>query len=271
MSETQSVAVAGLGAVGGQVAAALAAGKIPGLTLAAVSARDAQKTRTYLSGIGANIPLVPLAELAALADIVVEALPASEFEEAAVPAIEMGRTLIVVSGGCLIERGWLIEKAKETGAKIMVVSGAILGLDGLRAVAEGEIERVTIKSTKPPKSLIGAPHLVKNNMTLTDLSAPLQVFAGSVRDAIVAFPANVNVAAGLSLAGIGPDRTTVEVWADPAAARVTHSIMVQAKSASFEITVQGYPSPDNPRTGMLTPNSVIAALRRLTSPLSVGS
>jgi aspartate dehydrogenase len=103
------------------------------------------------------------------------------------------------------------------------------------------------------------------------LQEPLRVFAGSAREAIAGFPANVNVAVALSLAGIGPDRTHVEVWADPAVTRNTHTIKVRSNSADLTMTIENIPSEENPRTGMITPLSALAALRRLTSALVVGS
>jgi aspartate dehydrogenase len=97
------------------------------------------------------------------------------------------------------------------------------------------------------------------------------VFAGSAREAIAGFPANVNVAVALSLAGIGPDRTQIEVWADPTVTRNTHTVTVKSDSADLSMTIANIPSEENPRTGRITALSVLAALRRLTEPLVVGS
>ena len=102
-------------------------------------------------------------------------------------------------------------------------------------------------------------------------SAPKLLYTGSAREAVKGFPANVNVAAALSLAGIGPDRTTVEVWADPALDRNTHTISVESDSAQLTLTIANIPTEENPRTGKITALSVIAALRKLTAPLTVGT
>jgi aspartate dehydrogenase len=96
------------------------------------------------------------------------------------------------------------------------------------------------------------------------------VFSGSAREAAAGFPANVNVAVALSLAGIGPDRTTIEIWADPSLTRNTHRIEVEADSASFAMSIENVPS-DNPRTGRITALSAIACLRKMTAPLRVGT
>ena len=123
---------------------------------------------------------------------------------------------------------------------------------------------------KPPDGLKGAPYLVKNGIDVSGLAAPLKVFEGSARDAVRGFPANVNVAAALGLAGIGLDRTTIEIWADPSITRNMHTIRVDADSASFTLSIENIPS-ENPKTGKITALSIIAALRKLGSPVSVGT
>ncbi len=264
------VAVGGLGAVGMAVARRLDAG-VPGLVLAAVSARDRTAAAKRIQGFRRTVPVLPLGELAAAADIVVECVPPTLFAEIAEPTIEAGRVLMPLSCGQLLERMDLVERAGASGARIHVPSGALLGLDAVRAASEGTIESVTMVTRKPPAGLEGAPYLVENGIQVHDVAAPLKVFEGSAREAIRGFPANVNVAVALSLAGIGPERTRIEIWADPGVVRNTHTIKVVADSVSFEMTIENIPSEENPRTGKLTALSVIAALRGLAATLRVGS
>jgi aspartate dehydrogenase len=106
---------------------------------------------------------------------------------------------------------------------------------------------------------------------MTRVTGAICVFRGNARDAAAGFPANFNVAAALALAGIGPERTTVEIWADPTVTRNTHTIRVEAAAARFTMTIEGAPSEANPRTGQLTPLSVLACLRGLTASLKIGS
>jgi aspartate dehydrogenase len=193
------------------------------------------------------------------------------FREVAVPAIEAGRIFMPASAGQLLEHDDLIELARRTGARIIVPTGALLGLDAVRAAAEGTIRSVTMVTRKPPRGLAGAPWLEQNGIALDGLRKPLKVFEGSAREGARGFPANVNVAAALSLAGIGPDRTRLEIWADPAIERNTHRIVVEADSARFEMTIENVPSEENPRTGKITALSVTAALRALCATLKVGS
>lgn len=124
---------------------------------------------------------------------------------------------------------------------------------------------------KPPRGLAGAPYLAERGLSLDGLASALKVFEGTARDGARGFPENVNVAAALALAGIGPERTRLEIWADPALDRNTHRIEVDADSARFSMTIENIPSAENPRTGRLTPLSVIACLRGLTATLRVGS
>jgi aspartate dehydrogenase len=264
------VGLGGFGAIGRAIARRLDRG-LPGLRLAAVSARDAAAARRRLAELKTPVPVVALAELAERADVIVECAPAAVFREVAEPAIRAGRILMPLSVGQLLEHADLVELAERTGARIIVPTGALLGLDAVRAAAEGEIRQVTMVTRKPPAGLAGAPYLVQHGIRLEGLTAPLKVFEGTARGGARGFPANVNVAAALSLAGIGPDRTRLEIWADPHVTRNTHRIVVEADSARFEMQIENVPTDENPRTGRITALSVIAALRRLSATLSVGT
>lgn len=265
----KTVAIGGLGAIGLAVAKALDAG-IDGLELAAVSARDQAKARARLAELRTMPTIVGLDQLAD-ADIVVECLPSTVFRAIAAPAVEAGRILMPLSVGQLLVHDELIERARATGARIIAPTGALLGLDAVRAAAEGTIHSVRMITRKPPAGLAGAPYLVERGISLDGLSQAKMVFDGSARQGARGFPANVNVAAALSLAGIGPDLTRLEIWADPAVSRNIHQITVDADSARFELKIENVPSPDNPRTGRITALSTIAALRGLVSTLRAGS
>jgi len=263
------VAIGGLGAIGRQITLSLDAG-IPGLELCAVSARDFDKAADFLAQLQSTPRLVTLPELAALADVVVECAPAAVFDEVSVPAIEAGRILVTMSSAALLFRKNLINRAAETGARIIVPSGGIIGLDGLRAAAESDVQSVVLITRKSPRSLAGAPYLAKNYINVEQLAQATMVFEGNTLDAARAFPANINVAATLSLAGIEPERMRVEIWADPAIEHNLQEVRVEAAAACFQLRMQSAPLPSNPRTGSLTPLSAIAALRALTAHLTIG-
>ena len=203
---------------------------------------------------------------------IVECLPPKHFAEIARAAMARGRIFMPLSVGALIDHMDLVELARQTGARIVVPTGALLGLDAVRAAAEGKIASATIVTRKPPAGLAGAPLLVARGLSVEGLKAPLQVFAGSAREAIAGFPANVNVAVALSLAGIGPGPgRRWRCGPTPTVTRNTHTVIVKSNSSDLTMTIENIPSEENPRTGRITALSVLAALRRLTSPLVVGS
>ena len=271
MAGNMKVGIGGLGAIGLTVARAITDGRLPGLELGAVSARDLERAKKKLASIGASAPVVPLKALAETCDVVVECAPAAAFPDVADAAIAKGRIFVPVSIGALLNHLALVEKAKETHARLVLPTGALIGLDAVRAAAEGIIKSVTLETRKPPLGLGGAPYLVENDISVEGLTEAKKVFAGNARAAAKGFPANVNVAAALSLAGIGPEQTSVEIWADPSVTRNTHTIRVEADSAHFTMMIENIPTEENPKTGKITALSVIATLRRLNAPLTAGT
>jgi len=267
---TINIAIAGLGAIGKMLARKLGEGALPGMALAAVSARDPDKARRALAEAGADAPVLGLDQLADVADLVVECAPAAIFAEIARPTLMAGKKLMALSVGALLSHYELVEAARKHGGQIIVPTGALLGLDAVSAAAEGTIHSVNMVTRKPVKGLLGAPYLTEHRIAIEDIKAPLKIFDGSAREAAIGFPANLNVAVALSLAGIGPDKTHLEIWADPTVTRNTHRIVVDADSASLDMTIANIPS-ENPKTGRITALSVIAALRKMHAPLRVGT
>jgi aspartate dehydrogenase len=263
------IGLAGLGAVGLEVAKRLLDG-IDGLTLAAVSVRDADKARRQLPQVGDLIALRSIDALAEDCDVVVECLPPALFRDVAISTIDKGRIFMPLSVAQLLQNGDLIERAKANGARILVPTGALIGFDAVRAAAEGTIRSVKMVTRKPPGGLDGAPYLIERGISLKNLDKPMKVFEGPAREGAKGFPTNVNVAAALSLAGIGPDRTHLEIWADPALTLNTHRIDVDADTVRFSMTIENVPS-ENPRTGKIVALSTVAALRGLVSELKVGT
>lgn len=263
------VAIAGLGAIGRALAVKLHAG-IPGLKLACAAAGDRTKAQSFLDAQGIACPLVGLDEFPAHADIAVECAPAAQLEAICRPMLQAGKAVIVLSCGALLPRPDLIELAKAKGGRIVVPTGALLGLDAVAAAAEGNIASVRMTTRKPPEGLKGAPYLEQHAISVEGLTEPKLVFSGSARQAAAGFPANVNVVAALSLAGIGPDRTHIDIWADPSVNRNCHRIEVEADSANFTLSIENVPS-ENPKTGRIVALSVLATLRKMGAPLRVGT
>lgn len=267
--KTRRIAIAGFGAIGAAVAEALNKG-IPGCELTAISARNLDRVRAAVAHFARPVKVVPVEELEALADIAVECAPAALLPAIVRPFVEAGKTAIVLSVGALLSCEELIELARQRGGQIVVPTGALLGLDAVTAAMEGTINSVKMITRKPVRGLIGAPYLHKHNINIADIKEPTLIFRGSPREAAIGFPENLNVSVALSLAGVGPDKTTLEIWADPKLSRNTHAIEVDADSASFSMAIQNVPS-QNPKTGLITALSVISYLRKLSAPLRVGS
>jgi aspartate dehydrogenase len=263
------VAIVGLGAIGRKVAHALDQG-IDGLALAAVSAKNPEKHQAWLAGLTKAPAVLPVEALVDVADIVVECAPGKLVRSIVAPFVANGKTAVVVSVGALLDNEDLIELARQNGGQIVVPTGALIGLDAMTAAAVGTIHSVRMVTRKPPLGLAGAPYIVEHNIDIEGLTEPLRIFEGSAREAARGFPANLNVAVALSLAGLGPDRTTLEIWADPTVTRNTHRVEVEADSARFSMSIENIPS-ENPKTGLITALSVIACLRKLRAPLRVGT
>jgi aspartate dehydrogenase len=263
------VAVAGLGAIGTRVVEALDHG-IDGLVLAAVSAQHPEKHRVRLGQLKSPPALLPIEGLADVADIVIECAPSKLVRSIVAPFVASGKIAVVLSAGALLDNEDLVEAAKQNGGQIVIPTGALVGLDAVTAAAVGNIYSVRMITRKPVRGLAGAPYIVENNIDIEGITEARKIFEGTAREAAKGFPANVNVAVALSLAGIGPDRTSMEIWADPALTRNTHRIDVESDSASFSMSIENIPS-ENPKTGLITALSVIAYLRKLRASLRVGT
>ena len=263
------VAIVGLGPIGRSVAQAIDRG-IMGLTLVALSAAHPDKHRGFLSELSRTPALLPIEALADAADLVIECAPSRLVRSIVAPFVGTGKTAVVLSAGALLEHDDLIDLARRHGGQIVVPTGALIGLDAVTAAAVGTIHSVRMITRKPVQGLIGAPYLIEHGIELATITEPLRIFDGTARQAAKGFPANLNVAVALSLAGIGPDRTTLEIWADPAATRNIHRIEVESDSARFSMSIENIPS-ENPKTGRITALSVIAWLRKQSAPLRVGT
>lgn len=256
------IGVAGAGALGSIVCRAILKGEVTGYTLVGIA--DLNPSEEF------DVPVMGFDELAAASDIVVEALPAVAVPELAREVLLCGKTLVMVSACALLLYPEIEEMARESkGGKIIVPSGALSGLDAVAALGCAEIDSATIASTKPPKGLKGAPYVIEQNLDLDSLNEKTRIFSGNATSAAQAFPANVNVAATLSLAGIGAERTMVEVWADPNAQGNCHEITVIGGSSTIVSRVENKPDPSNPKSSVLAGYSLVAWLKKQSQAVSI--
>ncbi len=216
-----------------------------------------------------------LDELLALRpDVVVEAASHDAVREFGVSLLEKGISLIVLSGGALCDdtlRARLEDAAHKTGALLYVPSGGIGALDALKAAALSGMDSVTISVAKPPAAWKGIAYVEKLGVDMNGLKHATVLFEGTAREGVPLFPANVNIAAVLCLAGIGFDRTCLKVIADPLLTDNTHHIEMRGKTGNISIKFENVPSPDNPQTSWLACYSALAALKHAKSPVRYGT
>jgi aspartate dehydrogenase len=265
----KKVGVVGLGAIGKPICRALDAG-IPGLTLAGATARDRAKSDAFLKSLDHPRPFLDLASLVTAADLVVEASTQAHLEEIAPATIGAGKDLVVLSCGALLRHQDWIDLAEANGCRIYVPSGAICGLDGVKGARAGAVSHVTLEMRKPPRGLTGAPYIEARKIDLDGITEETLIFDGPATEACPAFPANVNILAALSLAGIGPELTRLKLYAVPGLTRNTHRVTAEGEFGRFTLEIANVPS-ENPRTGKLSYLSTIALLRDLGATLRVGT
>lgn len=277
-AKTLEIGVIGCGSMGAELAQAVGRtgpGGIPGARVTAVLDVDPEQGRALAESLDSHPgSFTDQAEFLACGDMDIVAECASQvavrIHGAAV--LRSGRSLLLMSSGALMDPeifAALSAASAESGAQIIVPSGAVGGIDALRAV-QADLETVTIVSTKRPAALEGAPGYAEwEGKTVTE---PVTLFDGPASEAVKLFPANVNVAATVSLAGIGPERTMVRVIADPEAPGNVHEIRATGGFGEFRFRLVNRPHPKNPKTSHLAVLAAIESLRSLVNPgLRVGT
>lgn len=195
-------------------------------------------------------------------DVVFEAASQEAVQKFGEMILEKGKDLIIMSIGSLVDdafRKRLETLAREHHCKIYLPSGAVCGIDGILSASVDTIDEVTLVTTKPPRSL-------KKTYERRTV-----VFRGTARDAVKAFPKNINVAANLSIAGVGFEKTKVEIVADPVATRNSHKILAHGAFGRLRAEVENMPNPNNPGSSYLASLSAIATLKRILTPIQIGA
>jgi len=212
--------------------------------------------------------------IAARPEVVIEAASHDAVRQCAEELLSNGIALVVLSGGALCDDGLrarLERAAAKHGVLLYVPSGGIGGLDALKAACAAGVDEVSIAVTKPPAAWKGIPYIERTKIDLDRLEGPVTLFEGTAREGVPHFPANVNIAAVLSLAGVGFDRTRLKVIADPTLKFNTHFIRIKGKTGTIDLRFESVPSPDNPKTALLACYSALAAFRQFSSPVRYGT
>ena len=266
------VGLAGFGNVGKDLTRRLNAGALPEVELVAVCARDLDKAKAEAQAFTPPPPVVALGDLPALCDVVVECATAESFPQIARAVLGAGKFLICISAAGVPNCPELLELACAHGGRVRIASGTLPGLDIIRCAAEGTIRSVHLKTRVKPESMMRERYVLDRGYDFAKrpLAEPVKVFEGTAGEAAASFPRHFNVAVSLSLAGIGFERTSVEVWVDPTVPGAIHQIEVDGEEVGLSMTSRNRPS-ENPRTSRIVALSIIAALRSLRAPLTVGS
>lgn len=255
VSPPLKIGIAGVGAIGGAVARALVAG-IDGLALECVCDSN--------TGQDFGVDYVSFAGLAARADLVVECLPAHVVPELTAPVFAAGKDIMFISSAALLIYPEILQAQKRAKGRAFIPAGALAGIDGVKAMRQMGITSAKIASTKKPMGFLCAPYVVAQNIALETITEKTCLFRGNAFEASRGFPANVNVAATLSLAGIGAEKTRVEIWADPKATGNTHEIEVKTAYSTLHCRIENMPDPQNPKSSVLAAQSIIASLKDMT-------
>ena len=206
--------------------------------------------------------------------LVVEAASQEAVRQYALKILDEGKDLMVMSTGALLDDKLykqILDSAKKRGRKVYVPSGAIVGLDNIKSAALARIYEVTLTTRKPPSSFEGAPLIKNRKIDLNAIKKPTLLYEGTAREAVKLFPRNVNVAASLSLAGVGPDKIKVKIIADPGIKEIIHEIRVKGEFGELETRTINRPFPSNPQTSYIAALSAIATLKRIAEKIVIGT
>jgi aspartate dehydrogenase len=253
------VLLVGCGALGSAIAKGVAA--MPGATLELYDV-DHAKAVAVARETAAPV-LRALDDGLAGADLVVEAASQAALKELAPKVLARGKTLVALSVGALVDARFLDEVARlarEKHGRLLVPSGALAGLDAVRGAAEAGLDEVTLVTAKPPAGF-----------GLSGLTEPKVLYEGPATEAVQRYPKNVNVAAALSLAGVGFERTKVRIVADPSLTANTHTVVARGAFGELTCRVENRPSPQNPASSYLASLAAIALIRRFVSPVQIGT
>lgn len=271
------VALIGCGAIGSVLAQAIDKEQAGKVGLAWLYDLKPEKSKALAKKLRSKPRIAKrVAEICAdkTVDMVIEAASQLAVKQYSTNILRSGKDLMVMSVGALADERLLksVQRAAGlSGHKIYIPSGAILGIDGVKAAELGEIEEVTLTTRKPPAALAYSTYIKKRGIKLSRLKKARMVFDGFAREAVKAFPRSVNVAATLSLAGIGLDKTRVRIIADPKLHHNVHEIRVRGKAGKFITRMKNVPFPDANKTSYLAALSTIRTLRNLSETIRIGT
>lgn len=276
MSRSRAIGILGFGTIGRELTTAVCDGTVTASSVT-VFDRHPERVEKFIEDTETPVEISVAREfdrLLGTVDLAVEAAGQEAVREYATDILRADCDLVTLSVGALADRTLrerVVTAAEEMDQTICVPSGAIAGLDAIKAAQSGDVESVSLTTTKPPAGIEGAPYLEAHDIDVHGFSEPSVVFEGSAAEAAEGFPSNINVALALSLAGIGPERTSVRLIVDPDEQNNVHRIAATGTMGDIETTVRNSPSPSNPKTSYLAVLSAIELLRDAEATIRVGT
>jgi aspartate dehydrogenase len=224
---------------------------------------DDSKVKQLASKLTQNVPILPPDQLIDRSDLIIESTSREACPNLCKKTLEKGKDIMVLSVGGLIGNVDFFSLARKKGCRIILPSGAICGLDGVKSARIGEVSKVTLTTRKPPEGLKGAPYVVQNKIDLDSITDERVIFEGTAEEAVRGFPKNVNVSAMLSIVGVGPKKTRVRIITAPEYTVNSHEIEVEGAFGKLVSRTENVPFPDNPKTSFLAALSAVATLKQL--------
>jgi aspartate dehydrogenase len=264
------VGIIGCGAMGSEIALACTTRLREKIDLVGICDIDADKANA-LAGKLKDVLVMERAALIAESDLVVESASAKISSAVVKECLEKAKDVLVMSVGGLLGQGALLADIRRAASRVYLPSGAICGMDGIKAAAIGKIRSARLTTRKPPKSLAGAPYITEKRIDLDGIRHETVIFEGRPQEAVLAFPQNINVSATLSLAAIGADDVRVKIMTSPEYTANIHEIEVEGEFGRLVTRTENLPSPANPKTSRLAIFSAIATLERIVSNLEIGT
>ncbi len=267
METLTKIGLLGCGSIGSTIAEALQKDSSLKAELLCLYDSDLDKAESLKARLKVGLPVARSFEdfLEEPFSLLVECASQEAVKSFGEKALRAGKDLLIMSVGALMEDGLrerLRNLAEQHSRNIHIPSGAIGGLDIVRAAKEGELHEVKLTTRKNPSALAGAPYFLERQIDPGDLRKTVTLYEGPAKEAVRLFPANVNVAAVLSLLGLGGDKTKVKIVADPELSVNIHEIEIKGSFGRAKIAVENLPDPKNPKTSALAALSAIQTLRR---------
>jgi aspartate dehydrogenase len=274
VKKSLKIGIVGCGAIGSSLAKTVIRDLSNDARLAALFDLNPQKARDLSLKLAGNnnLALESLDRLIRASDLVIEAAHADSSRAIALQAISEGKDVMVMSVGGIV-KGFplLVKLSRKTGARIYIPSGAVAGIDALKAAKLGKIRKVILTTRKNPSSFKGVEYVERKGIRLDKIKNDLLIFSGSAQQAMKSFPQNINVAGILSLAGIGAAKTRVRIIASPRASRNVHEIEIESEAGNIFTRTENVLHPENPKTSYLAVLSAAATLKQILQSSKVGT